>query len=461
MGEKILVPLLDGVVYRIAEMRTRELRLLWELPKRFEDGAELPPTEIEQRKAAFQQEYEEQSAEIEKETAFYAEVQNVCHRGVFLYEQKWPINVKPLRPFPDFIERENVAIGKAIDFIEKSLAKYRERLFSSIREDPTYAEMKDEELFAVMQFDEVMQVESLEKSVRRTERELSFSRRNLLMVAVRRMDINNARMLIKQLRVGHERDIAGFAEKRQNSRRELDVESVRSIDEKIAGNHFSESRILIPCFDDAIRDIVEGTIWNYRQNIAEIEQNFTKEKEILDKNNSERKKKLMEQGKQNRQAIEKKKTETTASLDHRMDAIFRDIQDRIRVLLDEKNYREAAAEKRRLDLLLEEVRDRTQFQSCRMEKVQQKITGEKAERDQAVVTQVYNKKLLKLTQERDRLMMEQRSFFPSQIAIQIRKFVGWIIKLYPQGVTKREYLMKYERMAKGIVAENHLEDLMQ
>jgi hypothetical protein len=467
MATPILIPLLDTESRRLAELRAREIRLIWEIPKRFpratpeeEDVPELSPDEIDARKAEFQRDYKSHSSEIERESMLCSTVLEICHRSAFAHSQKWPADREPpAQQLPDFVEYENTRITKSVEFIE-SLEKIKERLFGSIRADAEQPNLTDDEVLALMQYDEILQIDTLRLSAERTEREIEVSRRNLLMVFVRRLDLPAARRLVRQLRDSSEKRIAECTKKREDRKGELDVKSVRSLDEMIIGNSFSPTRILAPCIDAALRDVVEGTIWNYQQNVAIVEQEFAKTVEQVEKERSERIDVVVKQTDAARLVLRQKNDVIAAGEDQRREVLFADTRKRIQMLIDAKQYEEADVERKRLMELMEEAKQKTQLEIVRRGKAQTRVTGDKEKRHRDVIDQAHKAKLLKMTQDRDRLLGEQQKLFASALRGQLKKLVAWVIELTAEQTPKKEFMQKFEKTAKAILSGKHMDELL-
>jgi hypothetical protein len=215
----------------------------------------------------------------------------------------------------------------------------------------------------------------------------------------------------------------------------------------------------MPLFDETFRDIVDLTIWNHRQNIARIEQKFADDKEAIDAKRDSRLAEIKKQGEESHEDFKKKLMATWERNNQSAGVAYRDMEDRIRVLLDTKNYAEAAGEKRRLAELMEETCARSELETRLNENTHKKTWRARKRRDRGIVLQAHRRKMLRITQERDRQIGEQRSMLISQLKTQLRTFAGWVYGLNCTGTSKRDLAMRFEGEGRKVTHKNLMDDV--
>jgi hypothetical protein len=191
------------------------------------------------------------------------------------------------------------------------------------------------------------------------------------------------------------------------------------------------------------------------------EEEYTTKKDKIETAKTKRLSQLDKQGEEFETTLDQKLLTQLVNADQRSELAFAKVEERIHFFIEAKKYNEAEEEKRRLTQMRKEAKQKREFEAKQSQKVQQRVAKQKAKRDSDVIEQTHGRKVLKLAQERDKKIEEQQRLFSSQLRTQLQRFVSWINQVNPHGEGKRELLQKFEKTARVIVAENHLEELFQ
>jgi hypothetical protein len=459
MSTPIISPLIKDLLTRIGELRKQEQLRLWKLPTDLvgDDDSDPTPEEFERRKELWLRSYSDHVSEITRETELFVKTLGICHRSAFAYYQTRPTKPEEVS-LPDFVEIEKGAIAKAEEYAA-SLAGLRKRIFDAIREAPDDKKLSDQELYTQLQDDERLQVDSFEQAERRTALEVIPLQQQLLVAAVHQMDAKLAQEVLKAMRAAREQEIKDKVSQRDICKKSLDVARVREFDEWLATARFNVTAALEPGISDALKDFVLGTIRNYRRNIAREEEKFANGKKALDKQKAMRLKTDRDRRAKAQSALEQTRDETLAGMELRRKVALSRLEKRVEVLIEAKEYAEAEAEKKQMESLRIEAQSKYELEQLNAANLHMRLARENVKRGRAISAQWYESRLVKLLQERDQGLLEQRRLFPAQLRVQLRRFAGWVSQINPQGGQKRVVFKAFDKTARDIVAENGLQEL--
>ncbi|OHT00971.1 hypothetical protein TRFO_32188 [Tritrichomonas foetus] len=246
------------------------------------------------------------------------------------------------------------------------------------------------------------QVNCIEDALSSTYLQLFASMKGTLVALIRSADYEQAGNVNREMRqrilefVGHLNDI------KKRASQNLDVKSVRAVDERINQLKSMESEDIKICILDSLRDVIDMTITNYDRNIKKINDEYHDYIQLLKSELGQNSQDVME--KDHIPAlikIEKEKMMALKREEKRSDPSFPEKRNAIRMLIENEQYDTADKETAQLEKLV--IKTRKQ----RIEKVEQKYDLMKQQKIES--------------QREELLMMEKRFSRKVQLAKENKK----------------------------------------
>jgi hypothetical protein len=450
--QPILVRALENLIRKLMEHCNREIRIVCELPKRVveenaneEAAADLPPEEVEQRKAEVQSELEEVWAELGRETPQFHRAMRTCHCAVFAYRLKDSSKGKAIQ-LPSFTAIESGFMEKMKRFVDR-MAKIRSGIIDLVREEERLSAGQPVEPFLAEE--EKLQIQYCDRAIRRGQDELFQSLKRLFRVAIRSIDEEKAKQLRARVKKQHAVTRSQYEELHRESLKTLDVVSVKTADEHLDQSLFKEQNFITKCLANALRDVVERTIWNAHLNMKSIQEEYDREVKSVEQTTAQR-----------LSALETQTVEPRVPLatTNRGAAIVAQAQRRIEGLLANRQYDEAAIEKKRLD----EIKAKHEGdRKTTLEKQAQKRGPDDQSREGELLRSSCDRKLAQLAQTKNRRIEEQEKLLGSSVKYQTQQLVNFAGRLTPEVVTaKKTAAQRLGQVAREVMKAHDLEHLM-
>jgi hypothetical protein len=269
------------------------------------------------------------------------------------------------------------------------------------------------------------------------------------MVAIRSIDEEKAKQLRARVKKQHAVTRSQYEELRRESLKTLDVVSVKTADEHLDQSLFKEHNFITKCLANALRDVVERTIWNAQLNMKGIQEEYDREVKSVEQTTA-----------QQLSALETQTVEPRVSLatTNRGAAIVAQVQRRIEGLLANRQYEEATIEKKRLDeIKAKHDGDR----KTTLEKQAQKRGLDDQSRERELLRSSCDRKLAQLAQTKARRIEEQEKLLGSSVKYQTQQLVNFAGRLTPEVVTaKKAAAQRLGQVAREVMKAHDLEHLM-